>query len=218
MFGYPKTFLGEVWKLVQSGDLPVPDKEDNHWLRSWAQENLTCDSQAKFLLAEMGYRLDDPKDIHFLDLGRMVIPNYVSMGLLVGLVRTVGRQTLSVSHIPDYLTNTGGLNPDQLYGRGFGYSGELSTLQASHSQQMPSEDSIQGAVRAALTAKPNLLIIANTEVLDANPATRLSIVEELSKAATRVAIVHSGDIPLDPAGVDGLSGFGTLFLREIPTA
>lgn len=216
LFGYPKTFLAEIWKFAQDGALPVPDNYDRQWLNDWAQRHLTSQAQAKFLLDESGYRPDDRGGVHLLDLGGMRAPNYVSMGILVGLLRNVGTKNLTSNRIPDYLTKPAPPYPNGLYGRGFGYAGELSNLRDLESTTISLERSLERDVVAAATSNANLLIMTNAESLDANPEFRLTLVKELSSTARNLAIVHSGDLPLSSSEIDNLAGFGTLFLREVP--
>ena len=214
MFGYPKTFLGEVWKLVQAGDLPVPDQEDHAWLRGWAQSHLTCEAQAKFLLAESGFDIESSGRVHFLDLGRMLQPHYVSMGLLVGLKRFLGSKRVRSMHLPSYLTSREVASLDSLYGRGFGYVGELSQELGVNELFNSLEALIQEVQKQTLNKSDDLIVIANTESLDAEKDMRQQHISVLSKLVKRIAIVYSGDHPLALNETNLLSAQGTLFVRE----
>lgn len=213
LYSYPKDFLSEVWELAKIGKLPVPLEEDHQWLMEWANRHLTCEAQAEFVLRESGFVKPSSGKVLFIDLGLQSQPDYVSMGVLVGLHRVLGDQ-LQTLHAPEFLTSRDPYAPSGMYGKGFGYFGELSDSQF----KVPQIDSLDALIQVATgelkKGSVELLVVCGLESFDSMPLKRRQYIDPLISEAEKSALVHGGDSPLDVADRQHFARSSMLFLRE----
>jgi hypothetical protein len=213
LYGYPKDFLNEVWELAKSGRLPVPLPEDHRWLMQWALKHLTCQAQAEFVLRESGFTRPTSEKVLFIDLGLQTQPDYVSMGVLVGLHRVLGDQLLSM-HAPDFLVSRNMSAPEGLYGKGFGYFGELRDSELIAPDIGSLEELIRRAQIELRKGTVALLVVCGLESLDSLPELRRDYLDSIVSGSWNSALVYGGDSTLQAEDRENLTRSSTLFLRE----
>lgn len=213
LYGYPKDFLIEVWELAKNGQLPVPLPEDHRWLLKWALKHLTSQAQAEFLLRESGFTQPTSEQVLFIDLGLLIQPDYVSMGVLVGLHRALGDKLLTL-HAPDFLVSRDPSAPEGLYGKGFGYFGELRGSQLSDQHIGSLEELIRRAHLELRSGSIGLLVVCGLERLDSMPDIRRQYLDSLVSGAWNSALVYGGDSTWQAGDREHFARSSTLFLRE----
>lgn len=215
LWGYPKDFLSSVWKSMQNGkNLALPDKSDLAWLANWREQYLTCESQAMFILNQANFAIEGREKVLYLDLGMMETPNYVSMANFVGLYRCLGSSRFITINIPDFLVEPATSDSINLYGRGFGYAGELSESGLKSTKRMTLTETVRQSIEILEADKKILLIVGGAEYLDHVPELRHDLIMQLRSKAFTTVIIHGGDIPLTASEEARLSDKGLLFIRE----
>lgn len=213
LYGYPKDFLIEVWELAKGGRLPVPRAEDHRWLMQWALKHLTSQAQAEFVIRESGFTQPASGKVLFIDLGLLTQPDYVSMGVLVGLHRAIGDQLLSF-HAPDFLVSRNVVAPAGLYGKGFGYFGELRDSELIAPNVGLLEELIRRAQIELRKGTVALLVVCGLESLDSVPELRREYLDSIVSGAWNSALVYGGDSTLQAEHREYFTRSATLFLRE----
>ncbi len=218
LYGYPKVLLSKLWEMARNGWLPSPTAEQHQWLRGWAEQHLTASAQANFLLSQLQYFGSKRGEVLYLDLNLAMTPDYVSMGTLVGLHRVLG-QNLKTFSWPSYLVSNSKESSKKLYGRGFGYSGELSgEAQGSSLQDLNYPSSIEALVGYAqdVISQSNVshIVIGGLEYADEAPRTRLQVIRAIEDLGLPVALVYGGDFTLSKKTVSELAKSSLLFVRE----
>ena len=222
LYGYPKALLAKLWEMAKNERLPSPSAAQHVWLRSWAETHLTSTAQANFLLNQLGYFDSKPRQVLYLDFNFALTPDYVSMANLVGLHRVL-KQNLRTFAWPEYLCSDSKESSKNLYGRGFGYRGELAgevQIPALTALHYPSD--AKGLVEyARMSVSENdisHIVLGGLEYGDESPSQRLSIVRAIEEMNVPLALVYGGDFTLSSKTMSELSQSSLLFVREFEKA
>lgn len=221
MFGYPKFVLSGLWKMADDGWLPSPTEGQHTWLREWCEKYLTSTAQANFVLDQLGFFESMSGQVLYLDMNLKMTPDYVSMGNLVGLHRVLG-QDLKTFFWPEYLTSSSDELAMTLYGRGFGYSGELSqdfqdSALLSSTYPTSLKDLLQKAEEAVRKSQISHIILGGLEYCDESPSQRLTVIRAIEEMELPVALIYGGDFTLSKRDLLELSSSSLLFVREFET-
>jgi len=222
LYGYPKELLSRLWEMARDGWLPSSTPDQHAWLRDWAQRHLTSSAQATFLLSQLQYFDSMPGEVLYLDFNLAMTPDYVSMGNLVGLHRVLGHK-LKTFRWPAYLTSNSLESSSNLYGRGFGYSGELfgetqSSMPPILNYPTEGEGLIEYARLAVAPGNITHIVIGGLEYADEFPKMRLQVIRAIEELGLPVALVYGGDFTLSRKSLAELSQSSLLFVREFERA
>lgn len=212
MHFYPKTLLSKAWDNFESGALRIPTPPVHVWMKAWGDKHLSDVAQCRYLLRACGIDVSTRPRVAYIECNNMATPDYVSMGLFTGLTKLLGSNFFS-PHVPSFLFRELVGDTSGLYGRGFGFSGELELQNSQHGRQNQAISNGE-TVLAIQGFAPDLIVVGGLEYLDRNPAKRLRTVEALSDLGIKIALVYGGDFPISRTTVCELGIFGTLFSRE----
>jgi hypothetical protein len=218
LHGYPKSLLSGLWEMAEDGLLPSPTGAQHTWLKSWAEQYLTSTSQANFMLNQLGYFDSERGQVIYLDFNFAMTPDYVSMASLVGLHRVL-QQDLRTFTWPEYLRSDSKESSMNLYGRGFGYRGELAgevqnSAHSNLSYPTTAKDLLEYAEMQVSQNEISHIVLGGLEYGDDHPEQRLSIIRAIEEMDLPVALVYGGDFTLPRKTMSELSRSSLLFVRE----
>lgn len=214
LFGYPKRFLEGIWDFVQADSLPTPTYDDHKWVQQWSTQYLSSEAQARFILTESGFDQNGFESVFYLDFSLMDSPDYVSMGNLVGLYRVLRQNQLRTLQLPRHLIESNKEYYKSLYGKGFGYSSELSGRGLQEADVTSLQILVEKAIKIISTETFGLLVVGGIEYMDSNPELRFEFLSLLTSLSPRSAVVYGGDFKLSAHEQERLSKISLLFIRE----
>jgi len=116
MTHYPKEFLMRIKTLSKMGYLPTPTV--HLAVHRWAKNFLTSSNMSRYVLGKIEKNFSS---ILFVDESLPFGVDYLSVHTLIGLKNLFGQEVHELRKTP-YIYSDDTSNPNQLYGRGFGYS------------------------------------------------------------------------------------------------
>jgi hypothetical protein len=141
-------------------------------------------------------------------------PDYVSMGNLVGLYRVLRQNQLRTLQLPRHLIESNKEYYKSLYGKGFGYSSELSGRGLQEADVTSLQILVEKAIKIISTETFGLLVVGGIEYMDSNPELRFEFLSLLTSLSPRSAVVYGGDFKLSAHEQERLSKISLLFIRE----
>jgi hypothetical protein len=214
LYGYPKELLRLLWEQVQDGYLPIPTQNDQDWIMSWAQEKLTAEAQAKFVLSQSGFKIQEDGNVLYLDLNLQNWVDYVCIGNLVGLYRVLGPKRLTYIAMPKFLIDDREFQDSSLYGKGFGYSSELSQENLRATPPLTLDEFWETSLNILSSKKFKLVIVGGLEYFDTAPELRFELLTKIASMSEQFASIYGGDFPVSNFEMSRISKLGLMFVRE----
>lgn len=214
--GWPIPLLEEIWHMAKGGELRTPSEEERLRLATLVRDRFSAENQSKAILESLG--VSAGHRVVYAKLGSSQVPDFIADGLLVGFARALMNKGFAIiGPTPSYLE--AGEKSDifraDLYGGGFGYSGELELQCESLPLQEEGELTLESLLHVIerFQEKSFLLVIARAEVIGLLDSRKVAILSRLASRA-RLVFLDGGDGPTSDEVIQEMSQFGSYFRRE----